>query len=56
MLETGTTVFATYSDDKVAGVTTSGKSIGVTSNQSSSLMDSLLAMAQMIQQKHLTRR
>jgi predicted porin len=36
--KTGTTVFATYSDDKVSGVTTSGKSIGVNHPVTSSLM------------------
>lgn len=41
LAKTGTTVFATYSDDKVAGVTSSGKSIGV--NQP--LTGSLTALA-----------
>ena len=36
--KTGTTVFATYSDDKVAGVTSSGKSIGVNHPVTGSLM------------------
>jgi predicted porin len=36
--KTGTTVFATYSDDKVSGVTTSGKSIGVNHPVTGSLM------------------
>ena len=36
--KTGTTVFATYSDDKVAGVTSSGKSIGVNQPVTGSLM------------------
>ena len=36
--QTGTTVFATYSDDKVANVTSSGKSIGVNHPLTSSLM------------------
>ena len=39
--KTGTTVFATYSDDKVAGVTSTGKSVGV--NQP--LTGSLVALA-----------
>jgi len=36
--KTGTTVFATYSDDKVAGVTSTGKSIGVNHPVTGSLM------------------
>jgi predicted porin len=36
--KTGTTVFATYSDDKVSGVTSTGKSIGVNHPLTSSLM------------------
>jgi predicted porin len=36
--QTGTTVFATYSDDKVVGVTSSGKSVGVNHPLTSSLM------------------
>jgi len=36
--KTGTTVFATYSDDKVSGVTSTGKSIGVNQPVSSALM------------------
>jgi predicted porin len=35
--QTGTTVFATYSDDKVAGVTNTGKSIGVNQPLTSTL-------------------
>ena len=36
--KTGTTVFATYSDDKVSGVTSTGKSIGVNHPVTGSLM------------------